>query len=190
MKTGRSGLFIVERGAENALADDLHARLLAVAAARSREVESIYVGRDDIPPCIGCLECMTKHPGSCLYDGAIRPLSQKAASRFFVVLIASSSFGAPSSPIKNVMDRGWLIVEPSSRQIVVGCGEDASVEEASTFVDIVARHRGAAEVIHTRVKESIEAHFSRSLEDNALISGRISGEIDALPSESHQGWSR
>ena len=70
------------------------------------------------------------------------------------------------------MDRGWLIVEPSSRQIVVGCGEDASVEEASTFVDIVARHRGAAEVIHTRVEESIEAHFSRSLEDDALISGR------------------
>ncbi len=162
-----NGILILDGTGGSALSELVRSKAIEIAAAKGYEAETLEIGRDDLPPCIGCLDCITKHPGSCIYDAAVRPIAEKAANRRLVLLLASSSFGNPSSAAKNVMDRGMLIVKESCRQLVIGVGADASDEEASAFVDIVARHRGAAEIVHTRFRETIDAFFARRPEDCA-----------------------
>ena len=149
-------------------------RIVAVSAAGGHATTMIEIGRDQVPPCVGCLTCITQHPGFCISDDAIRPLAEEAAQCAFVVFLCASSFGNPSSAMKNVIDRGRLVVRNShSRQIVIGYGETASDEEARTFIDIVERHRGAAEIVHPKLRETIEAHFTRGVEDNVRIAALL-----------------
>jgi hypothetical protein len=172
------GLLIVDGDARSELSDNLRSRTMNLASAKGHSVETLEVGRDELPPCIGCLECLTKRPGSCVYDKAFRHIAEKAASASFVVFLASSSFGNPSSAIKNLMDRGGLIVKDSAtRQIVIGYGEEASAEEASTFVDAVAKHRGRADVVHPNLRETIEVFFTRSPKDNERIAETLADSL-------------
>jgi hypothetical protein len=62
------GLLIVQADDRNALSDDIQSRILALAAASGYRTSVVEVGRDQVPPCVGCLDCITKHPGSCIYD--------------------------------------------------------------------------------------------------------------------------
>ena len=80
-------------------------------------------------------------------------------------------FGTFSSTMKNVIDRGGLIIRNhgTCRQIIIGYGEDATDEERRTFIDITAKHRGKAEAVHPHLVEHVEVYFTRSREDTEDI---------------------
>jgi len=93
--------------------------------------------------------------------------------------MAPVRFGTFSSTMKNVIDRGGLIITDHQRclQIVIGYAEDATDEERSTFIDLIAKHRGKADVVHPKVKETIEVYFTRCREDNHDICERLAAVV-------------
>jgi hypothetical protein len=173
----RRCLLVADGSRPSPLLSDLRARMLALAAQRGYEAQTLVASREGLPPCIGCLDCLTKHPGTCIFDAALRPIAAMARSCAVLVFLSSSSFGNAGSAIKNIIDRGALIVPATTRQILIGCAEGAGEEEAGTFVDIIAKHRGEADVVHPRFKEDFRAYFSREREDNARITALIGDSL-------------
>jgi hypothetical protein len=50
-------------------------------------------------------------------------------------------------------------------KLIIGYGDDVDDEEKSTFLDIIARHRGSADVVHPDKKETIKVFVTRSIDD-------------------------
>jgi multimeric flavodoxin WrbA len=144
-------------------------------AASADAVESRELRRGDVPPCTGCLHCLTRHPGKCVFDRAISRIAGQAAVYSTVIFLVPVHFGTYSSTMKNVIDRGGLITgnNRNCRQVIIGYGEDATEEERSTFIDITAKHRGKANIVHPQVVEHVEVCFARSLDDIASLGGWI-----------------
>jgi multimeric flavodoxin WrbA len=164
-------LFILDGDSRSDLSEDVQKRITEAAGVRRRQVETIELHRGDVPPCTGCFHCMTKHPGKCIFDRALARIVQQAADYPAVIFLAPVLFGTFSSTMKNVIDRGGLIIRNhrTCRQIIIGYGEDATDEERSTFIDITAKHRGEAEAVHPHLVEHVEVYFTRSREDTEDI---------------------
>ena len=160
-------LFILDGDSRTDLSEDVRKRITEAAGVRQRQVGTIELHRGDVPPCTGCFHCMTKHPGKCVFDRALARIVQQAADCPAVVFLAPVVFGTFSSTMKNVIDRGGLIIRNARtcRQIIIGYGKDATDEERSTFIDITAKHRGKAEAVHPHLVEHVEVSFARSRED-------------------------
>jgi multimeric flavodoxin WrbA len=163
-------LFILDGDSRTELSEDVRKRITDAAGARQRQVGTIELHRGDVPPCTGCFYCMT-HPGKCIFDKALARTVQYAADYPAVVFLAPVRFGTFSSTMKNVIDRGGLVIRNhrTCRQIIIGYGEEATDEERSTFIDITAKHRGKADVVHPHLMEHVEAYFTSSREDTEDI---------------------
>jgi multimeric flavodoxin WrbA len=170
MKTSNI-LFILDRDSRTELSEDIRERIAAIAHAKQCVVGAIELRRNDVPPCSGCLHCLTRHPGTCAFNRSFAGISEQAPDFPVIVFLTPVRFGTFSSTIKNVIDRGGLIIRnhTSCRQIIIGYGEDVTDEERSTFIDITAKHRGKADVVHPTLEESVEVYFTRSREDNGSI---------------------
>ena len=168
-------LFILDGDSRTDLSEDVQKRITEAAGVRQRQVGTIELHRGDVPPCTGCFHCMTKHPGKCVFDRALARIVQHAADYPAVVFLAPVLFGTFSSTMKNVIDRGGLFIRSlgTCRQIIIGYAEDATDEERSTFIDITAKHRGKADVVHPRLVEHIEVYFTGSREDSQDICERL-----------------
>jgi multimeric flavodoxin WrbA len=164
-------LFILDGESRTDLSEDIRTRITEIARAKRRGVEAIELRRSDTPPCTGCLHCLTKHPGACVSNRSFAAIAQQASECPMVVFLAPVVFGTYGSTMKNVIDRGGLIIKNhgSCRQIVIGYGEGATDEERSTFIDITTKHRGKANIVHPNCEENFEVYFTRSREDNRLI---------------------
>jgi len=167
-------LIIIDADSPFLLADDLVRRILAEEDP-SRPAQMLVVRRNEVPPCTGCLHCITRHPGRCRLSAAFEGIRESSRGCPVVVFVGPVPFGTYSPAIKNLVDRGGLVVAEhrTCRQIVVGCGEDITDEERSTFLDLTEKHRGTADVVHPKVHEQVEVVVSRSFEDNEAASRRI-----------------
>jgi multimeric flavodoxin WrbA len=164
-------LFILDADFRSALSENLRARVTEIARAKRHDVGVIELGRGDAPPCTGCLRCLVRPAESCISRGFIARLIREAPEYQVIIFLAPVVFGTCSSTIKNVVDRGGLVIAHHTRcrQIIIGYAEDATDEERSTFIDITAKHRGKADVVHPRLVEDVQAYFTRSLEDNESL---------------------
>jgi multimeric flavodoxin WrbA len=164
-------LLILDGDSRTDLSADVQERITEAAGARQRRVGTVELHRRDVPPCTGCFLCMTRHPGKCVFDRALARIFTHAVDHPAVVFLSPVLFGTFSSTMKNVIDRGGLIIgnHRACRQIIIGYGEDATDEERSTFIDITAKHRGKAEAVHPHLVEHVEVYFTRSREDTADI---------------------
>ena len=169
MKTSNI-FFILDGDSRTELSEDIRERIAAIARAKQRGVGAIELRRDEVPPCTGCFHCFTRHPGECS-NRSVANIIQQVPDCPVVIFLTPALFGTFSSAIKNVIDRGGLIIrnQSSCRQIIVGYGEDATDEERSTFIDMTAKHRGKADIVHPNLKENVEVYFTRSREDNGSI---------------------
>jgi len=170
---------ILDADSRTSLSDHLAGGIQEMARTKGHQVRVIELRRADTPPCTGCLFCLTKHPGECVYGRSFSGITGLARGCRVVLFMAPVRFGTFSSTMKNVIDRGGLIITDHQRclQIVIGYAEDATDEERSTFIDLIAKHRGKADVVHPKVKETIEVYFTRCREDNHDICERLAAVV-------------
>jgi multimeric flavodoxin WrbA len=177
---------IFDGDARTALSEDLRTRLSRIALEKGLETFGIELRKAAIPPCTGCLTCVTKHPGACVYGKVFEDISRKVSGHPYVFFITPVMFGTFSGPVKHIIDRGGLIIKNNAActQVVIGYADDASAEERSTFIDITAKHRGKVDIVHPKFNERVEVFFTGSAEDNGSIYERVAallrqGETDA-----------
>jgi multimeric flavodoxin WrbA len=160
---------ITDRDSATALSQNLTAGIVAILRERGHEVRLLELGREDAAPCRGCLLCFTKHPGECVSKDIVNELIKAEHHRkepAATVFVTPVLFGHPCSTIKNAMDRG---AGSRYQQVIVGYGSSIDDEEKSTFIDIYAKHRGRADIVHPGVDREVAAFVTRSEADNAVV---------------------
>lgn len=161
-----NALLITDKDSRTDLAEDLKARLVQTLEEGGYRVEAFDLGRNEVSQCLGCLLCLTRHPGECVSKDTVNEILKcvkKYSATFYLTPVL---FGHPSSTVAAAMNRGT----GSHRwQVVIGFGQDIDDEEKSTFIDLVVKHRGQADIVHPGMDIRVEAFVSRSLEDNEVI---------------------
>ncbi len=173
-------LFILDKDHPSKIADDFRARIMAAAKKKGHRIEFIDLSRNNILPCLGCLKCLTVHPGVCVNKDIMAELKKKARESGMIILLSPAVFGQCSSAIKNVLDRGLTSRVGEERktppQFIIGYGTDIDREEKSTFIDITARHTGKADICHPEFKNNlIESFVTKSIKENSAVCGKIAG---------------
>jgi hypothetical protein len=168
-----NALLIADADSATTLSSDLIDRLQELCARKGYTPEVVQLRGEDAAPCRGCLLCLTRHPGRCVtMDAVCRIMQRMHVERdgCITVFFTPVRFGHPSSIVKNALDRGtgsrWL-------QVIIGYGDDIDPEEESTFVDITAKHCGAADIVHPGMVREAMAFVARSPKDNAAICAAI-----------------
>jgi multimeric flavodoxin WrbA len=176
-------LLISDAESTTALSDDLQTRIISMARAKHYDVETVALHANDVPPCTGCFTCVMKHPGRCAHNASFSPsllgiMRQGPACRT-VVFLAPAHYGSFSSTMKNIVEKGGFVIQypEGCTQVIIGFGEDASDEERGTFIDITAKHRGKADVVHPDLREECAVYFTRSRHDNEGICESLEGII-------------
>lgn len=162
-------LLISERDAKDALAEDLRLRTRGVLEQRGYHVEAVAVGPADVVPCTGCLACHMHADGVCLYEDALTAVNARIGEFDLACVLGPIVFGQFGSTIKTVTDKLQTVRMQTRFVIAIGYGTDVSDEEAATFVDIVRKHGGAANVVHPRFKARNEVYVARSPGDNNSV---------------------
>lgn len=159
-------LLLLDRDSKTPLSEDLQAKIIRTLEENGHRVEVFELARNEVAPCLGCLLCLTKHPDECVSKdivNEIRKNIKKYSATFYLTPVV---FGHFSSTIANAMNRG---TGSHNWQVVLGYGEAIDDEERSTFIDLVVKHRGKADIVHPGMDAQTDAFVSRSFEDNALI---------------------
>jgi len=168
-------LLISDAESTTELSGDLQARIVGIGRAKDYNLETVALHKNDVPPCTGCLTCVMKHPGKCVYNAAFTPsllyIIQQARACQSVVFLTPVYYGTFSSTMKHIIERGGFVIQyrKSCRQIIIGYDEDATDEERGTFIDITAKHRGKADVVHPDFAEECAVYFTRSPQDSEKI---------------------
>jgi multimeric flavodoxin WrbA len=161
-----NALLILDKDSKTMICEDLRAGVVKALEERAYRVEVRELGRQDAYPCLGCLRCFTEHPGECVRKDAVNEIRKKVKDYSATIYLTPVLFGHFSSTIANAMNRGT----GSHRwQVVLGFGQDIADEERSTFIDLTARHRGKADIVHPGMDTRVDVFVTRSLMDNASI---------------------
>lgn len=129
------------------------------------EVEEMQIGRDDLAFCMGCFGCWIKKPGECVINDKMSQINQKFMNSDVVIYLCPIIFGQFSANIKNAVDR-WLPnmlpffetrpdgstmhpprYEDYPNQLMIGYGEEISLEDEQLFLDIIQKHRNVEALI-------------------------------------------
>ena len=164
-------LFILDADSRSALSESLRTRVTEIARAKRHDVGVIELGRSDSPPCTGCFRCLMRPAEACVSRGFFARIIQQAPEYQVIIFLTPVIFGTYSSTIKNVVDRGGLVITHHARcrQIIIGYAENATEEERSTFIDVTMRHRGKADIVHPNLVEDVRVYFTRSPADNESV---------------------
>ena len=162
-------VLILDGDGASSLSDDFGVRLLALLAEKGYRSETVTLWRREVAPCRGCLLCLTKHPGRCVVRDVVAELKWRMhcnPGSGVTVFITPVRFGHFSSVIKNAVDRG---VGSHVLQVFLGYGVDIDDEEKRTFIDLIARHRGSADIVHPGMDGEVLVFVATCVEDNAAI---------------------
>jgi multimeric flavodoxin WrbA len=175
-------LVLYDGDSPSSLSLSIRRRIEAVSLQAGHAVAAHALRKGEIPPCTGCLSCLTKHPDVCVHQKSFSGIAADARTSALVIFLTRVVFGTFSSAVKNVVDRGGLIIggNGSRTQIIIGYGEGASEDEKKTFVDITARHRGTADIVHLHMKERVEAYFAEEGGTGDTASGTPWGRIEDM----------
>jgi hypothetical protein len=157
---------VLDKDAKSKLSEDLKVKVVKVLEEKGHRVEIFELGRDDVSPCLGCLLCLTKHPGECVTQDVVNELKKNVKKYDATFYLTPVLFGHFSSTIASVMAKG---TGSHNWQVIIGFGEDIDEEEKSTFIDLTAKHRGKADIIHPGMDKRVDVFISRSFEDNTQI---------------------
>ena len=166
-------LVIIDRDQHGPLAQGLRDGVCSSLAARGHEVDLVPLGAADISPCTGCLRCHFKTLGTCVDEDGLSPVNARIGDLELVCVLGPSVFGQLGSTMKNVMDKLQTNRMRSRFTIVIGYGDDVRNDEAETFLDIVRKHGGAANVVHKQFMARNEVYLSRSQADTAAICDQL-----------------
>ncbi len=161
-----SALLVADKDSRSELSDALMANVVSILKASGAAVEVVELAAGDSAPCLGCLLCLTRHPGECVSKDLVNELKKRAQQHSMTIFLTPVTFGHFGSTIKNAIDR---IGGSHNLQIVIGYGERVDDEESSTFIDLTAKHRGARDVVHPGMDKQVDVFVSRSRQDNERI---------------------
>jgi multimeric flavodoxin WrbA len=161
-----NALVITDKDSKTGLSEALEADVTSVLGQCGAEIEMVELSAGDAAPCFGCLLCLTKHPGECVSKDLVNDLKKRAQQYTMTIFLTPVVFGHFSSTIKNAVDR---IGGSHELQVIIGYGQDIDDEEGDTFIDLTARHRGAADVVHPGMDRQVDAYVTRSFQDNERV---------------------
>lgn len=164
---------LVDKDAPGPVARDLRTRVCERLRQKGYDVEVFPLGAADLVPCTGCLQCHMALLGTCVFVDGLTPINARIAEADVVCFIGPLVFGQMGSTIKTALDKLQTNRMPSRHTIVIGCGDDASDGEVETFLDIVRKHGGAANVVHPRFRATNEVYVSRAMADNPAICAQL-----------------
>lgn len=159
-------LLVIDKDSQTDLAMDLKAKIRIALESKGHQIKLIELGRDEASPCLGCLLCLTRHPGECVNRDIVNEIKKNIQKYSLTIFVTPVLFGHFSSTIKNVMDRSG---GSHNWQIIIGFGNDIDDDEKSTFIDLIAKHHGRADIIHPGMDKRVDVFVTRSTEDNSSI---------------------
>lgn len=169
-----NGLLILDKDSKTELSENLKTRILKILSRKGHRIEIFELGRNDAAPCRGCLHCLTKHPGECVSKDIVNDIIKQVRTYELTIFLTPVLFGHFSSSIKNAMDRG---AGSHDLQIIIGFGSDIDNEEKSTFVDLISKHMGAADIVHPGMHKQVEVFVTTSIKDNDAICKALTNYI-------------
>lgn len=162
-------LLISDKSGTEPLARDLRERLQAVLESKGFEVDSYELGAEDVVPCTGCLICHIHATGVCPYIDALTSINAKIATVDLVCLLGPIVFGQFGSSLKSAADKLQYPRMRTRFVVAIGYGGDVRDDEVATFIDIVKKHGGAANVVHPKFMARNDVYASRSLAENVSV---------------------
>jgi hypothetical protein len=159
-------LLIIDKDSKTKLSEDLKAKVVRTIEEKGHHIEVFELGRNDISQCIGCLFCLTKHPGECVNKDIVNEIRKNVKKYSATFYLTPVLFGHYSSTIASPINKG---TGSHNWQVIIGFGEDIDDEERRTFIDLIAKHRGKADVVHPGMDKQVDVLVTRSIEDNTRI---------------------
>jgi len=161
-----NAILIADKDSKTALSEALESAVTSILEARGIETEVAELAAGDAAPSFGCFFCLTKHPGECVSRDLVNDLKKRAQQYTITIFLTPVIFGHFSSTIKNTIDR---IGGSHELQVVIGYGEGIDDEEKNTFIDLTAKHRGAADVVHPGMDKQVDVYVTCGPQDNECI---------------------
>lgn len=156
---------IADQDYQTELFKKLNSLLTTCLNNRGFKTELISIGRNDLAFCKGCFGCWIKKPGECTINDMMAQINRSFVNSDTVVYLSPVIFGQFSANIKNALDR-WLpnmlpffetrpdgsTMHPPRYDalphiVIIGYGDELSVEDVQLFIDITKRHRRNTEVL-------------------------------------------
>jgi multimeric flavodoxin WrbA len=161
-------LFILDKDSKTELSEDLRTKICWILKEKGHRIETVELGKNEVSPCLGldCFHCVTKHPMECVSKDAVYPIKKNIRKYDLAIFLTPILFGHFSSCIKNAMDRG---AGSHNWQVIIGYGNNIDDEEKSTFIELTAKHRGSADVVHPGMDRRVDVFVTRSISDNTAI---------------------
>lgn len=159
-------IFILDKDTKTELSEELKTRILEIVNEKGHTIEVVELGKYDVSPCLGYFFCVTKHPGECVNKDMVSEIKKNVQKYGLTIYMTPVIFGHFSSTIKSAIDRG---TGSHNLQIIIGFGDDIDDEEKSTFIDLTAKHRGSADIVHPGMDKQVDVYMTRSMEDNTAI---------------------
>lgn len=163
-------VFILDKDSQTELSKNLRDQILGMLVEKGHKVEMIELGKNDQSPCVGCFLCVTKHLGECISKDIVNEIKSKIHTYDMTIFMTPIIFGHFSSTIKNAIDRG---AGSHNLQVMIGYGSDIDNEEKNTFIDLIARHRGSADIVHPGMDKQVDVYVTMSFEDNTRIREKL-----------------
>ncbi len=159
------------------LSKDLVARLGQAVRAGGHELEVVALARGELAYCLGCLRCWYSEQGKCVSRDKLSRLEDRLPEFDLLLFLTPILFGTFSAELKTPIEKGFSSKLSLGRlypRLIVGYGEDLDEEEVSCFLDITRKHNGAVDIVHPELSGlSVEAHVTRSREDNTALLQRV-----------------
>jgi hypothetical protein len=161
-----NALVILDKDSKTKLSEDLKAKVVRTLEEKGYQVEVVELGHNDVSPCLGCFLCLTKHPGECVTKDIVNEIKKNIEKYSATFYLTPVLFGHFSSTMANVMAKG---TGSRTWQVMIGFGEDIDDEEKSTFIDLIAKHHGKADIVHPGMNCQVDVFVTESIEDNTTI---------------------
>jgi multimeric flavodoxin WrbA len=161
-------LLLSDRDYRTELSEDLRIQIIEILKENGHTIETFEIGKCDVTQCIGCLLCLTEHPGECVNKDIVNEIRKsveknKYSATFFLTPVI---FGHYSSTMASPINKGTGC---HNLQVIIGYGDDIDKEEKSTFIDLTAKHRGSMDIIHPGMDRQVDVYVSSSAEDTSEI---------------------
>lgn len=164
-------LLVLDKDAKTKLMEDMKTKLFGLLATKGHTGHLLELGRKDVNPCLGCWLCMNQNDGKCIQKDILTELRCKNQEYGMTIFLMPVLFGHFTATMKSVMDRG---IGSREVQVMIGFDGNMTDEEKSTFIDLTAKHRGKADIVHPGLDKEVVAYVTASLEDNDGICSAVS----------------
>ena len=159
-------LLLLDKSSHTLLCEDLRDKIVRTLELKGHQVDVCELDKGDVFQCLGCLLCLTKHPDECVNKDIVNELRKKVKQYSATFFLTPVLFGHYSSTMAGAINRG---AGSHDWQVFIGYGEDITGEEKQTFIDLVSKHRGAADIVHPGMDRKVDVFVTMSPEDNSKI---------------------